>query len=180
MMGLMRHRVRHKTYLSFDPADLDEARAFADFFDHSRDVLRLPTSSISSDTQIHGPDAADHMLRRLRELYLQDTVITMVLIGACTWARRSVDWEIKASLQQQGVDEPNGLLGIVLPSAGSAPSLPLRLQTNLGSGYARLYPYTPRLGQLATYMRDAFQLRASSANLIDNYQPLQQHDKPCG
>jgi hypothetical protein len=84
-----------------------------------------------------------------------------------------------ASLMQHEDTAPNGLFALVLPSAGNSPTLPLRLQTNLSSGYARLYPYTLRLGRLAGYIRDATRVRSVSADLIDNQQPLQMADLPC-
>ena len=39
-------------------------------------------------------DNTDYVMRRIRELYLKDSTVTIVLIGKCTWARRSIDWEI--------------------------------------------------------------------------------------
>jgi hypothetical protein len=34
-------------------------------------------------------DNTDYVMRRIK-----DSTVTIVLIGKCTWARRSIDWEI--------------------------------------------------------------------------------------
>jgi hypothetical protein len=179
MIGLLKGRVRHLTYISCDPADREEAQAFVDYFDHVRAVLLYRPEEVESDDMITGSDDTEYILRRIRELYLADSTVTLVLIGKCTWARRSVDWEIQASLlRQRGT--PNGLFGIVLPSAGSSVTLPLRLQMNLASGYAHIYPYTLRVGTLAGYIRTAFLARtASQAAEVVNPPERRTDDAPC-
>ena len=65
-----------------------------------------------SDDVIESTDT-DYVMRRIRELYLQDSTVTIVLIGKCTWARRFVDWEIQASLRQsESGPAHNGLVAI--------------------------------------------------------------------
>ncbi len=178
MMGLLRHRVRHTTFLCFHPADQAEVQAFVEYFDHTRDVLLYHSHGTSSDPALHSSDDPAYILRRIRELYLLDASVTLVLIGQCTWASRAVDWELRASLLAP-VGEPNGLLGIPLPSVGQNVTLPLRLQHNLSSGYAHLYPYTPRLGKLADYIHAAHTSRAERAERVVNPPELLAHDAPC-
>lgn len=178
MMGLLRYRSRHRTYLCYDAADRDEVSTFVDFFDHTHDIFIAPAPGVAEDAALPGGDTS-YVLRRIRSIYMSDSTITLVLIGACTWARCSVDWEIQASLQPPGADEANGLLGLVLPSASSSVRLPLRLQMNLSSGYASLYPYTLRLGELANYLNEAFHARSSRAHCIVNPGDRQQEDAAC-
>jgi hypothetical protein len=45
------------------------------------------------------PEGPRAELRRIRQLYLLDSTVTIVLIGKCTWARKFVDWETQASLR---------------------------------------------------------------------------------
>jgi hypothetical protein len=179
MMGLLKGRVRHRTFLSYHPDDQEEVRAFVDYFDHNQDVLVYCAQNPAVDTAIVYSDDRDYALRRIRELYLEGSEVTLVLIGMCTWASRVIDWEISASLQSMGKQVPNGLLGIVLPSAHNNVTIPLRLQSNLSSGYARIYPYTYRLGQLADAIYDAFRARTTRVEQIVNRQPLQTEDAPC-
>lgn len=83
-----------------------------------------------------------YIMRPIADIYSGDSTVTMVLNGRCTWARRYVDSEIHASLRSGQWVLPNGLLGIVLPSAGWQPITPDRLRMNLslpmrGQWYAR-------------------------------------------
>ncbi len=40
----------------------------------------------------------DEIRRRIRDEYIADATVTVVLIGRCTWQRKHVDWEISANL----------------------------------------------------------------------------------
>ena len=123
-------------------------------------------------------------MRRIRELYLKDSTVTITLIGQCTWARRFIDWEIQSSLRHGEMVTANGLLGILLPSMGSKANPPERLKKNLkgdhaDEGYARWYVYPTRKDQLAYWIDDAFQARTSRANLIENPIDRFKYNKSC-
>jgi len=128
-------------------------------------------------------DDPDYVMRRIRELYLKDSTVTIVLIGKCTWARRYVDWEIQASLRHGETITANGLLGIVLPSAGKKPTAPKRLKINLSSddqdGYARLYWYPKRKDTLSNWIEDAFNARKSRSDLIINPRERYKYNRSC-
>lgn len=96
--------------------------------------------------------------RVIREDYLKDTTVTVVLIGVETWQRKHVDWEIGASLSDPDANPIGGLIGIVLPSHPdySKPTkhprrIPPRMSDNLlgEDPYAQLYdwpkPFEPQL-----------------------------------
>jgi hypothetical protein len=178
MMGLLRHRARHRTFVCYHPADRDEARAFVDFFDHGQDVLLYHEASVDTDRHVLHSHDAEYRMARIRTHYLADSILTLVLVGRCTWAARAVDWTIRASLLAAGPG-PNGLLGLVLPSAGDSVTLPLRLQMNLSSGYARIYPYTSNLNQFGHYLHTAYHMRDTQARQLVNPQEMQQEDAPC-
>ena len=55
------------------------------------------------------------VLQRIREDYIAQVSVTVVLIGRCTWQRKYVDWEIGASLRDTQTNRRCGLLGILLP-----------------------------------------------------------------
>ncbi len=80
-------------------------------------------------------DNVEYVMRQIREKYITGTSCTIVLIGAATWGRKYVDWEINATL-----DKEHGLIGVYLPSAPLAPNgniiVPGRLHDNVQSGYA--------------------------------------------
>ena len=58
----------------------------------------------------------DEVRRRIRDDYIADATVTVVLIGRCTWQRKHVDWEISASLIDTPHNDRCGLLGIRLPT----------------------------------------------------------------
>lgn len=58
----------------------------------------------------------DEVRRRIRDDYIADATVTVVLIGPCTWQRKHVDWEISSSLRQTRSNRRCGLLGIRLPT----------------------------------------------------------------
>ena len=58
----------------------------------------------------------DQIRRRIRDEYIADATVTVVLIGRCTWQRKHVDWEISASLIGTAHNDRCGLLGIRLPT----------------------------------------------------------------
>lgn len=88
--------------------------------------------------------------RYIREEYLADTTVTVVLIGVETWQRKHVDWEIGASLRDTEANERGGLIGIVLPEHpdyGKPMKYPRRLPPRLANNlrgadpYAQLYDW---------------------------------------
>lgn len=58
----------------------------------------------------------DEIRRRIRDDYIADASVTIVLIGKCTWQRKHVDWEISSSISKTRNNSRCGLLGILLPS----------------------------------------------------------------
>ena len=124
-------------------------------------------------------------MRRIREEKLEDSTVTIVLIGECTHSRRYVDWEIKASLQQ-GQSLPNGLIAINLPYMGTRGNLPHRLnlnvkrnQYNIDIGYARYYSYPSSKEELRRWVEDAHQARTTRATLISNPNDMMHYNGKC-
>ena len=77
----------------------------------------------------------EYVMRRIRENYITGSSCTIVLVGKDTYARKYVDWEIKATL-----DASHGLIGVHLPTlpvnAQGRVTVPERLNDNINSGYA--------------------------------------------
>jgi len=180
----MTTKIRHKVFISYHHDDQDEVVEFANTFDKERDVFiaRALGTDVSQDI-IDSNDTA-YVMRRIRELYLVDSTVTIVMIGKCTWARRYVDWEVQASLRHGRTVTPNGLLGIVLPSAGKKPTPPNRLNLNLkgensDGGYARWIWYPQRKDTLANWIDDAFQARTARDSLIENPRDRFRNSRKC-
>lgn len=176
--------VRHKVFISYHHDDQDEVQAFIQTFHDERNVFIARALGTDMNQDIINSTDTDYVMRRIRELYLKDSTITIVLIGKCTWARRYADWEIQASLRRGETVTPNGLLGIVLPSAGKKPVPPDRLKRNLqgknsDEGYARWIWYPQRKDTLANWIDDAFQARTKRANLIVNPRDRFSYNRTC-
>jgi len=175
--------VRHRAFISFHHDDQDEVDDFIETFDHERKVFIARALGAGMSQDIIDSTDTDYVMRKIRELYLKDSTVTIVLIGQCTWARRYVDWEIQASLRHGQTVTPNGLLGVVLPSASEKPVAPERLSINLKSdsadGYARWIYYPQRKDVLANWIDDAFSARTVRANLITNTRERFKYNRQC-
>ena len=91
------------------------------------------------------------VLQRIREDYISQVSVTVVLIGKCTWQRKYVDWEIGASLRETRTNKRGGLLGILLPEHPSFQKseydpdlIPPRLADNCWKNdtFASIYDWT--------------------------------------
>lgn len=105
-----------------------------------------------------------YVMRRIRELYIKDSTVTIVLVGQCTWARKFVDWEVQASLRAAN---PNGLLAIKLDDPRNPP-LPERVKLNRDSGYAKYHYYPSTSTALGDWIEDAYQGRTARLHLRSN------------
>lgn len=106
----------------------------------------------------------DTIRQKIRDEYLRDSTVTIVLIGQHTWKRKHVDWEISMSIRQTEYNSRSGLVGLILPThpfyeacrqghrldhhhPGSGvryyQMIPPRLYDNMMCGYAKRY-FWPR------------------------------------
>lgn len=178
--------VRHKCFISYHHADQAEVDEFISTFDHDRDVLIARGLGQEMAQDIINSDDTAYVMRRIRELYLKDSTVTIVLMGKCTWARRYVDWEIQASLRHGSTITPNGLLGIKLPSFPNQDGqYPKRLNLNLKQSdaqadcYARWIDYPIRKDTLSKAIDAAFARRTSHKNWIDNPRDRFLYNRKC-
>jgi hypothetical protein len=124
-------QVKRKVFVSYhhlgDQACYD---LFSRTFHDNYDVI----TDNSLERRIDSADA-DYIRRRISENNITGTSCTIVLVGAKTWGRKHVDWEIKATLDMQ-----HGLIGVRLPTAVMNPQgavlVPDRLHDNIQSQYA--------------------------------------------
>ena len=124
----------------------------------------------------------NYVMSQIRDRYLRDSTVTIVLVGRCTHGRRYIDWEIKSSLTQASDGLPNGLLAIQLRSASNGAPLPERFKLNWksdGNCYARFRPYPGSDAKLATWIEDAFQARKQRSHLIKNPQGIWKRNRCC-
>jgi len=80
---------RHKCFVSYHLADIDEVTTFLD--DFATEFIPRSVGVTEEDDFVDSTDN-EYIKRRIREEYLTDSTVTIVLLGGCTWARKFVDW----------------------------------------------------------------------------------------
>ena len=158
---------RHKVFVSFHDCDSD--RRYKERF------TKLLKGSII-DKSVHDDDIDDDPLKtetvrqKIRDEFIAEATVTVVLIGECTWQRKHVDWEIGSSLRDTKRNKRCGLLGILLPchqSHGAKSINPRRLPPKLAqnltgnNAFAKLYnwPDGPSSKKFRRWIHAAFERR---------------------
>jgi hypothetical protein len=172
--------VRHKCFVSFHHADDNEVRSFIEEFE-SAFIPRV--LGVSDEDNFVDSEDTDYVMDQIREKYLTDSTVTMVLVGQCTWARRYVDWEVYSTLRNDKHNRRSGLLAITLPSVASYSGrrLPPRVADNVhnADGYARWYKYPSSASGLQACITEAFAARVSKAGLINNRRERKVRSSSC-
>lgn len=103
--------VRHKVFVSFHEDDVEYKEKFVESMEDHIIDKSVDTGDIDDTGR-----SADRVRQIIRDDYIQDASVTIVLIGPCTWQRKHVDWEIGGSLRDTKRNSRCGLLGILLPN----------------------------------------------------------------
>lgn len=180
MTALKIDSTRHKCFLSYHAADTDEVTQFISDFGTE---FIAKTVGVTDEDDFIDSTNSDYVMNQIRSKYLADSTVTIVLTGACTWARRYVDWEIYSSLRSSPLSKVNGLLAIQLPSGGKIQS---RVDDNIERdanstdiGYARWMGYPGSKATLRGWITDAFTARTSRNHLINNSSPRRLSSASC-
>lgn len=155
---------RHKVFVSYHHAN---DQVYRDKFEN---LLRSADISVLKSVQIGDIDdenLSDERIRQIvRDEYLRDSTVTVVLIGTETWKRKHVDWEIGSSIRNTEKNPRGGLLGIILPShpdynkaKRTSGLIPQRLHDNQKCGYAEIYDWTTDTASIQKWIHDAFKIR---------------------
>lgn len=171
---------RHKCFMSFHRDDQNAVLAFKERFDDIQDAFVFRGQSMPEDIINSWDD--DYVMSQIRARFLQDSSVTIVLVGNCTWSRKFVDWEVQASLRQRAGGAPNGLLAIVLDpnrKTNPAPQLPDRVSLNVDSGYARYNWYPQSATELSEWIDDAYDARTKLPGRIENPRQRKKTDDYC-
>lgn len=181
-MGLGSH-TRRKCFISYHHDDECEVRKFIQDFDHDQDLLIARGIGAGMAGDIIRSSDDDYIKDRIREKYLRDTSVTIVMVGKCTWARKFVDWEVAASLRNTATAVRSGLLAITLPSAADYydKKLPARVGDNVDgeNGYARWWKYPSSASGLASMIETAYEYRSTRDYLVDNSRELRSYNSSC-
>ena len=150
---------RHKVFVSFHHDD-----------QRYKDQFVQMMGEYIVDESVHDEDIDDENLmtetirRTIREDYIADATVTVVLVGQCTWQRKHVDWEIGSSLRHTEKNPRCGLLGILLPThpnfrtdTYNSHLVPPRLADNCGqNSYARMYNWSESPSTIQKRIHNAF------------------------
>ena len=101
---------RHKVFISFHHEDQEYKDRFVRMMNDF-----MVDKSVDTGDIIDSGLRVDEVRRQIRDDYIADATVSVVLIGPCTWQRKHVDWEIAASLTDTDHNDRCGLLGIRLP-----------------------------------------------------------------
>lgn len=171
---------KRKVFISRYHGDENEVQEFVEKW---KSIFTPRMIGVSDEDDFIDSDDPAYVMSQIRKKYLQDTSVTIVLMGSCTHSRRYVDWEIKASLRQTLGSFPSGLIGILLPSQGNSAYLPPRFQENWNSQnkdcYARYYAAPTTAIQLRNWIEDAFSARTLRAKYIKNSSDMMKYNGVC-
>lgn len=160
------NRPRHKVFVSYHHANDQHYRNnFENMFCNLNDIMVTKSVQIGD---INPYLKTDTIRQIIRNDYLRDSTVTVVLVGSETWKRKHVDWEISASLRHTEFSSRSGLLGIILPSYQrpyNEPNryfpntIPPRLYDNIERGFAKIYGWSEDPHEVQSWIHEAFQRR---------------------
>ena len=91
----------------------------------------------SVDTRDISDDLDDQRIREIiRDDYLRDSTVTIVLVGEKTARRKHIDWEIYSSMLDGKKNKKSGVLVVTLPTVRTCP-----IYAKHGDKEKALYPY---------------------------------------
>lgn len=157
---------RHKVFVSYHHAlDKNYRKILELRFGNAFGAI-VPGSVNDGDIDPTLP--TDTIRQKIRDKHLRDTSVTVVLIGAETWQRKHVDWEISSSIRHTEYNPRSGLLGILLPMYPRADkskynhrTIPPRLHDNIECGFSSIHNWSEDPATVQGWIHQAY-LRKST------------------
>lgn len=159
---------RHRVFVSYHHANDQNYKSIFDLrFGNAFDVLVRASVELGD---IDPSTNTERIRQRIRDEYLSDSTVTVVLVGVETWQRKHVDWEIYSSLRDTPKNPRSGLVGVLLPSflsryggvknyANNKYVVPPRLADNIDSGFAKLHEWSEDPTIVQARIHEAFRRR---------------------
>jgi len=153
---------RHKVFVSFHHGN------DAGYKERFESICENHIVSGSVDDGDIDPNLPTETIRqKIRDKYLRDTTVTVVLIGSETWKRKHIDWEIGSSLRDTKLNPRSGLIGILLPSyPRNNPgyynhcTIPPRIWDNVECDFAAVYGWSENANTIADWIHEAYLRRS--------------------
>ena len=171
---------RHKVFISYHHKD----QKYKDRF------IKMMGDDIV-DESVHDEDIDDENLstetirQKIRDEFITDATVTVVLIGRCTWQRKHVDWEIGSSLRKTRKNPRCGLVGILLPNHPDFSEedyeprlIPPRMADNTKgkAPYAHIYGWSNQASSIRHWIHQAFERREETPD-PDNSRKQFKHNR---
>lgn len=167
--------LRHKVFISYyHDEDAKYRNEFETLFGNVMVSRSVNIGDIDPTTN------TEYIMQTIRNDYLSDSTVTVVLVGAHTWQRKYVDWEIYSSLRDSSKSPRSGLVGILLPTYPSSQpgcykrnTIPPRLMDNLKKRedgqepFSNIYNWTEDQSSMQNIIDEAFKKR-DKINPINN------------
>lgn len=103
----------HKVFISYHHSNDQAYKDYLVKFNQEHNIF----DDQSVDTGEIDDDLDDETIReKIRDDYLKDTSVTILLVGTETKYRKHIDWEIYSSMYDGKVNKKSGILVITLPS----------------------------------------------------------------
>ena len=157
---------RHKVFVSYHH---DNDQSYKDHFETLfADIYDTIVSKSVEEGDINPNLKTDTIRQKIRDEYLRDSTVTVVLIGSETWKRKHIDWEIGSSIRHTEYNPRSGLLGLILPTyprpSGDMTkynphTIPPRLYDNIVCGFAKIYNWSEDPSYIQSWIHDAFMQR---------------------
>jgi len=108
---------KHKIFISYHHANDQEYK------DILLDWNRRNNFDIFIDASVDTGDISDNLSdesirQKIRDEYLRDSTVTILLVGTETKKRKHIDWEIFSSMYDGQINKKSGVLVIQLPCTG--------------------------------------------------------------
>ena len=153
---------RHKVFISFchkDQQYKEELAALGKVHD------------IFVDKSVHTGDISenqtDEQIRtEIRDNYLRDSTVTIVLIGTDTKYRKHVDWEVHSSMYDGKINKRSGILAVKLPTLPGSEETTI-LTAHDGERVA-VYPDINGWGSIASRQELAHRYPYMPARILEN------------
>lgn len=133
--------------------------------------------------------ATETVRQKVRDEFMRDCSVTVVLVGTQTWQRKHVDWEIGITIRDTLNNPRAGLLGVILPSYAERHgrsisadargnvlvydryTIPPRLHDNIDCGFASLHMWTEDPDRMQQWIHEAYLRKSRTGIEPDNSYP---------
>lgn len=164
---------KHKVFISFHHGDIQLdpkcGQYWKDRFEYLfHNQFEALISRSVQDGDISDGIMTDTTRQKIRDNYIADATVTVVLIGPETWKRKHVDWEISSSIRDTKNNSRCGLMGILLPTYPDYNSvkntynpytIPPRLYDNIKCEFAKIYLWNESPFQMMDWIHEAYTRR---------------------